>query len=777
MNANTRKRGREGESVSPPPSSRPASAPSSSRLRLRPMTGSTNTLHSRSLLSRKPQFGGARVVGSATASARSSGASRSSSSTGSMGGKNRDPSPRLLALEAKCTLQEHALQHTSETLRTVRLQLEETMDAAEAMVVSYDQQVAQVQKSMQSQEAAHLQAMKSLQTREQRCIAKKNRCLEEEQNMRSRVENIQKEKEVMLELIALQRGKVAQKESELTQVKERTEEMRAELQQLEAETHLMEDDSYGLSGEVKEVVVATKQVEKEIQAVVEESMKLEITRRELFSTAEALNGSIRVYGRVRGRQLPHPIACTSGRPSMDSRASDDVSPLPGSPTSPSTHAPVPSCTAVAELEDSQLPSAPPSQMDSSRASLASSSGETGPTGSRRCSTSNAKGQTGPSSSSAASGPLRSAPMSRSASSRSVGQRPGAASRSLASGAAHGGLSAGPTMRKPLAKLSRLGPTSGALVDDDGTELFSFAPSPHDEALARMSKAVDEEHEQEQRSSSSSSIPNRVITVHQKRHNATSTGTNAITESFTFDRIFDADPALHGITPRSMNTIFRRAKELAEEGWRYEFRCSVIEIYNDTIRDLLQPASLYESGGAAFQQPNYHSIQHHPEDQSTTVTHVREHKIHDHEEFQRVYQQAIRHRRTASTSLNARSSRSHCICLLHLDGVNDTIRQRSRGKLCLVDLAGSERVNDSGVKGQQLREAININKSLLDLGKCISALRTSAVFYLGAKGGKMLMLVTVSDKKEHVAETVNALRFAARVSETIVGPSVKRVLNY
>eukprot|EP01052_Picozoa_sp_SAG31_P046192 SAG31_NODE_8733_length_1398_cov_0.848345_1_plen_128_part_10 len=78
------------------------------------------------------------------------------------------------------------------------------------------------------------------------------------------------------------------------------------------------------------------------------------------------------------------------------------------------------------------------------------------------------------------------------------------------------------------------------------------------------------------------------------------------------------------------------------------------------------------------------------------------------------------RAVSATKMNATSSRSHSLVILHLvskmpDGTMKT------GTLNLCDLAGSEKVGKTGASGDTLTEAKNINKSLSALGNCIAAL--------------------------------------------------------
>lgn len=75
-------------------------------------------------------------------------------------------------------------------------------------------------------------------------------------------------------------------------------------------------------------------------------------------------------------------------------------------------------------------------------------------------------------------------------------------------------------------------------------------------------------------------------------------------------------------------------------------------------------------------------------------------------------------------MNNQSSRSHSVFTLYITSVETTEEGLKRSKfarLYLIDLAGSERQKSTKTFGKQLKEASNINTSLLTLGKVIRAL--------------------------------------------------------
>merc|ERR1712125_148998 len=144
-------------------------------------------------------------------------------------------------------------------------------------------------------------------------------------------------------------------------------------------------------------------------------------------------------------------------------------------------------------------------------------------------------------------------------------------------------------------------------------------------------------------------------------------------------------------------------------------------------------------------------------------------------------QAQANRTTMKTDMNEESSRSHSIVQVKTVNIHKQDKREYIGKINLVDLAGSENVNKSGVSGQGMREAQNINKSLSALGDVIGALisKSGHVPYRNSKltmmlkdslGGdsKTLMIVQCSPAQTNVTETLSSLNFASRARNVELG---------
>ena len=147
-----------------------------------------------------------------------------------------------------------------------------------------------------------------------------------------------------------------------------------------------------------------------------------------------------------------------------------------------------------------------------------------------------------------------------------------------------------------------------------------------------------------------------------------------------------------------------------------------------------------------------------------------------EELMDIFTNALTCRATASTNLNERSSRSHCVFILSLTDP-DT---RVLSKIFLVDLAGSERTKFSGAEGDRLAEANSINKSLSTLGLVLNGLLNkrkfipyrdskltqilAPVFTRTSPPSKIVMISNVSPSSSDFRETVSTLSFAQRVGE-------------
>ncbi|XP_050100574.1 osmotic avoidance abnormal protein 3 [Anopheles aquasalis] len=240
----------------------------------------------------------------------------------------------------------------------------------------------------------------------------------------------------------------------------------------------------------------------------------------------------------------------------------------------------------------------------------------------------------------------------------------------------------------------------------------------------------------------------------------------------------------GIIPRSFEHIFE-AISLANEV-RYLVLVSYLEIYNETIRDLLQPAQSSPSGtGTASSLP----IKEVP-GEGVMVQNLSLHAVHGMKECIELLELGAKNRMVGATLMNIESSRSHSIFTISLEQMSTSVTGTEgaaikRGKLNLVDLAGSERQSKTGATGDRLKEATKINLSLSALGNVISALvdgKTKHIPYRDSKltrllqdslGGntKTLMIACISPADYNYDETLSTLRYASRAKNIANKPRV------
>ncbi|XP_067882026.1 kinesin-like protein KIFC1 isoform X2 [Heterodontus francisci] len=245
------------------------------------------------------------------------------------------------------------------------------------------------------------------------------------------------------------------------------------------------------------------------------------------------------------------------------------------------------------------------------------------------------------------------------------------------------------------------------------------------------------------------------------------------KTFTMEGPDDMTSETKGMIPRAVDQIFLTAEQLKTMGWTYKFTASFVEIYNETLRDLLvtKPEKNLE----------YEIKRLNTKSEQLFVTNLKYVAVTTEDEVHNLIAVAKANRSVAKTAANDRSSRSHSVFQLMIEGSNSNRDLQCTSTLSLVDLAGSERLDKSHSKGDRLREAQAINTSLSCLGHVIMSLsnkeshipyRNSKLTYLlqNSLGGnsKTLMFVNMSPLEENFSESLNSLRFASKVNECVIG---------
>lgn len=193
------------------------------------------------------------------------------------------------------------------------------------------------------------------------------------------------------------------------------------------------------------------------------------------------------------------------------------------------------------------------------------------------------------------------------------------------------------------------------------------------------------------------------------------------------------------------------------------KCSFIEVYNETLRDLL----------AADGTDIPLDIREDPS-KGICVCGVFETETESLDEVLELLRLGNLRRTTEPTAMNVTSSRSHAVLQVVVEQKDHVSQEVMLGKLSMIDLAGSERASMTNNVGVRLLEGANINKSLLALGNCINALASGCSFvpYRDSKltrllkdslGGscRTIMMANISPCHLSYEDTLNTLKYANR----------------
>lgn len=244
----------------------------------------------------------------------------------------------------------------------------------------------------------------------------------------------------------------------------------------------------------------------------------------------------------------------------------------------------------------------------------------------------------------------------------------------------------------------------------------------------------------------------------------------------------------GMIPRSVEKIFKHIQRLKQQRWTYQCKVTYFEIYNDKIRDLLSTQG--KNNSEKYLEIHQKKIKTSNSNckKIVYVEGLTEIEVNSSFDVYSLLTLASKNRTVCKTDCNERSSRSHSVFQLFLNGYNEITHQSTSGVLNLIDLAGSERSKKSKTSGSQLKETTHINQSLSYLANVISALSKSKgnntyIPYRNCKltyllmnyfGGdaKILMFVNLCPEKDKIDESLTSLRFAAKVNNCQVGIAKK-----
>jgi len=232
----------------------------------------------------------------------------------------------------------------------------------------------------------------------------------------------------------------------------------------------------------------------------------------------------------------------------------------------------------------------------------------------------------------------------------------------------------------------------------------------------------------------------------------------------------------GVAQHTIKEVFKVAMELGEDH-SVKISASMLELYNDRLIDLLplrggsQKLRIRHEGTGAVR-----------------VDGLQEHVVNDESDLLAMFLSGKKQRIITGNAMNIQSSRSHAIFTLKIETVNHHAGEVLSGKIVLCDLGGSEQLKKTEVSGPQMKEAIELNRSLTALGDVIHAVATKhkSIPYRNHKltqllqdsiGGsaKTLMFVNCSPAASNINQTIMSLNYAAR-AKTITNSGLHAMIS-
>ena len=232
------------------------------------------------------------------------------------------------------------------------------------------------------------------------------------------------------------------------------------------------------------------------------------------------------------------------------------------------------------------------------------------------------------------------------------------------------------------------------------------------------------------------------------------------KTYTMEGI-TTDNNLMGVIPRMMQLIFDTINSGSPD-IEFSVKCQYYQIYNEKIQDLIDTRKT----DLAIREDKNKGI---------WVEDCTEEYVESEQEMFNFFQNGASNRAVASTKMNALSSRSHSLFAVIIYQRNIITESSKTGKIYFVDLAGSEKMSKAGIEGNtMMKEAQNINKSIMTLGMVINALTKGAkhIPYRDSKltrvlqeslGGNSLtnLIINCSPSMINQNESLSTLRFGQR----------------